>query len=266
MGSGSSITRKVIVDDEFSEGDSMVTKNIPIECPPGRKTTSLKPSGSIGKKKSRRSTKAKPVIKSFSLRSAFSVELEREADELRKELEIYRQNKATEIAELEVRKEKLHSDNQRLRGEIKALQATCLKLKNERAMALEGRDQALQRAAAFEKGKTKLCLCSNSDLSYFTIVQLCLHPLTSLSRNLWIDWLNRDRAHIQNIQILRFMLAFCVINNWFCRSYCERDKGHTCPRLRSAVQVTNCESRQILCPWSLTITWLTKNLKLSIDS
>lgn len=156
MGSGSSITRKVIVDDEFSEGDSMVTKNIPIECPPGRKTTSLKPSGSIGKKKSRRSTKAKPVIKSFSLRSAFSVELEREADELRKELEIYRQNKATEIAELEVRKEKLHSDNQRLRGEIKALQATCLKLKNERAMALEGRDQALQRAAAFEKERDKV--------------------------------------------------------------------------------------------------------------
>jgi len=77
---------------------------------------------------------------------------ETEADQVRREFEEYRQSRLTEIAELEVRKEKLHSENQRLRGEIKALQVTCLKLKNERALALEGKEQALQRAATFEKG------------------------------------------------------------------------------------------------------------------
>lgn len=155
MGSASSMAsgKEINIDDEFSENVGGITKNIPYECPPaGRKTTSLRAGSSFGKNKTRRSTKGKPVTKSISLRSAFSVDLESEADELRRELELYRQNKATEIAELEVRKEKLHSENQRLRGEIKALQGTCLKLKNERAMALEGRDQALQRAAAFEKG------------------------------------------------------------------------------------------------------------------
>lgn len=163
MGSASSISGKVIVDDEFGEEvESGVTKNVPIEYPPGRKSNSLRAGSSFGragtsfaKKKSRKSSKSKPVTKSISLRSAFSVDLETEADEVRREFEIYRQNRLTEIAELEVRKEKLHSENQRLRGEIKALQATCLKLKNERAMALEGKEQALQRAAAFEKGMLK---------------------------------------------------------------------------------------------------------------
>lgn len=177
MGSASSISGKVIVDDEFGEEvESGVTKNVPIEYPPGRKSTSLRAGSSFGragssfaKKKSRKSTKSKPVTKSISLRSAFSVDLETEADEVRREFEIYRQNRLTEIAELEVRKEKLHSENQRLRGEIKALQATCLKLKSERAMALEGKEQALQRAAAFEKGMLicKLyissCLCYSYD-------------------------------------------------------------------------------------------------------
>lgn len=156
MGSASSVSGgKVVVDDEFGEEvESGVTKRVPIEIyTPGRKSNSLRAGSSFGKKKSRRSTKSKPVIKSLSLRSAFSFDLENEAEEVRKEFELYRQNRLTEIAELEVRKEKLHSENQRLRGEIKALQATCLKLKNERAMALEGKEQALQRAAAFEKGE-----------------------------------------------------------------------------------------------------------------
>lgn len=164
MGSASSISGgKVIVDDEFGEEvECGVTKRVPIEYPTNsRKSNSIRAGSSFGKKKSRRSTKGKPVIKSISLRSAFSVDLENEADEVRREFELYRQNRLTEIAELEVRKEKLHSENQRLRGEIKALQSTCLKLKNERAMALEGKEQALQRAAAFEKGKIICNVCIN---------------------------------------------------------------------------------------------------------
>lgn len=157
MGSAGSVNpaKVVEVDDEFGEDvESGVTKRIPIEYPPGRKSTSLRTtSSSFGKKKSRRSTRSKPVINSISLRSVFSIaDQENEVDQVRREFEEYRQKRLTEIAELEVRKEKLHNENQRLRGEIKALQVTCLKLKNERAMALEGKEQALQRAATFEKG------------------------------------------------------------------------------------------------------------------
>ena len=154
MGSAGSVNpaKVVEVDDEFGEDvESGVTKRIPIEYP---KTTSLRTtSSSFGKKKSRRSARSKPIISSISLRSVFSIaDQETEADQVRREFEEYRQNRLSEIAELEVRKEKLHSENQRLRGEIKALQVTCLKLKNERAMALEGKEQALLRAATFEKG------------------------------------------------------------------------------------------------------------------
>ncbi|XP_068751534.1 nephrocystin-3-like [Montipora capricornis] len=163
MGSGSSIAsrRKVIDDDEFSEKfESGVTKEIPIECSTaGSKATSIKSVGSfgIGKKGSRRKKRANPVIKSFSLRSALSIAVDQEegVDE-RHNRELELKNKVMEIAELERRKDKLHSENQRLRGEIKALQATCLKLRNERGMALEGKDQALQRATAFEKERDKV--------------------------------------------------------------------------------------------------------------
>ena len=163
MGSASSIAGgKVVEDDEFSEKfESGVTKKIPIECSssaPARKTTSVRSVGSfgIGKRKSRRSTRDKPVTKSISLRSALSIDQEPETERFRRDLEL--QNKAIEIAELEVRREKLHSENQRLRGEIKALQATCMKLRNERGMALEGKEQALQRAVAFEKGELLICV------------------------------------------------------------------------------------------------------------
>ena len=137
MGSASSITSGKVIDDnefdkDFQSGDG-VTKNIPIECrdPPARKTTSVKSVGSfgIGKRKSRRSTRDKPVTKSISLRSALSLDQDSEAERNRRDFELQLQNKAIEIAELEVRKEKLHSENQRLRGEIKVLQATCYEAK-----------------------------------------------------------------------------------------------------------------------------------------
>lgn len=89
MGFGSFIMKKVIVDDEFSEGDFMVIKNIFIECLFGWKIILFKLSGLIGKKKSWRSIKVKLVIKSFSFCFVFFVELEREVDEFCKEFEIY---------------------------------------------------------------------------------------------------------------------------------------------------------------------------------
>jgi len=152
MGSaGSLVVRKKVIDDEeFSEKfESGVTKEIPIEIenPPAPQTTSIKSVGSfgIGRRKSRKNTGDKPVTKSISLRSALSIEPDVEL-----------KHKTMQIAELEVCKDNLQSENQRLRGEIKALQATCIKLRNERGMALEGKDQALQRATAFEKERDKV--------------------------------------------------------------------------------------------------------------
>ena len=155
MGSASSLAGKVIEqEDEFGD-ETGVSKKIPDECPPRKiLSSSLRSAGSFGKKKSRIiSTRAKPVTKSSSLRSALSFELETEAEKIRRDYEVFRISKQTEIAELQVKTEKMHSENQRFRGEIKALQSTCLKLKNERSMALDGKEQALQRAAAIEKGK-----------------------------------------------------------------------------------------------------------------
>lgn len=144
------VRKKVIDDEEFSEKfESGVTKEIPIEIenPPAPQTTSIKSVGSfgIGRRKSRKNTGDKPVTKSISLRSALSIEPDVEL-----------KHKTMQIAELEVCKDTLQSENQRLRGEIKALQATCIKLRNERGMALEGKDQALQRATAFEKERDKV--------------------------------------------------------------------------------------------------------------
>lgn len=167
MGSAGSITsgKDIDDDDEFGkEIESGVTKKIPIECAPSRtKSTSVKSVGSfaVGKKKSRRSSKDKPVTKSTSLRSALSFDQEGgksegEPEQIRAFRTVYDAKvitSKTEIAALEVIKEKLHSENQRLRSEVKALTSTCTKLRNERAMALEAKEQAFQRAAAFEKGE-----------------------------------------------------------------------------------------------------------------
>lgn len=93
------------------------------------------------------------VTKSSSLRSARSFEIElSEMERFRREFDFYRIRKITEIAELEVNKEKLESENRRLRGELKILQLTCMKLRNEREHAFQAEEQALQRAAALEMG------------------------------------------------------------------------------------------------------------------
>ena len=163
MGSASSIfsEKDVVDDDEFGrEIESGVTKKIPIECAPSRaKSTSVKSVGSfaVGKKKSRRGTKDKPITKSTSLRSALPLfDPEGETEQIRAIRTAYDTKlttQATEIAELEIIKERLLSENKRLRCEVKALQGSSTKLRNERGMALEAKEQALQRAAAFEKGE-----------------------------------------------------------------------------------------------------------------
>lgn len=148
-------------DDDLAEDEIAdelgVMKNIPVEfSAPQRKSVSLANSlrsvGSFGRKKSSGS-KGKVITKSSSLRSALSFDFDSEVDKLRKEYEVFRFSKQAEVAELQVAKQKLQSENRRLRGELKVLQATCLKLRNEREMSLEAEQQALQRALAFEKGR-----------------------------------------------------------------------------------------------------------------
>ena len=166
MGTGSSLVPSADSDDDLAEdelGEELgVLTNIPVECSaPARKSVSLsnplRSVGSFGKKKSS-SSKGKIITKSSSLRSALSFEFESEVDKLRKEYEIFRISKQAEVTELQVAKQKLQSENRRLRGELKVLQATCLKLRNEREMGLEAEEQALQRALAFEKGRIFFCV------------------------------------------------------------------------------------------------------------
>ncbi|XP_032233897.2 nephrocystin-3 isoform X2 [Nematostella vectensis] len=159
MGTASSIAGAQgsddIQDDEL--GDELgEIKKIPVEYPQRRTlTSSLRSVGSIGKKKNG-AAKGKIVSKSDSLRSALSFDFDSETEKIRREYEVFRVSKQTEIAELQVLNEKLQSENRRLRGESKVLQATCQKLRYEREMALDAGDQALQRAATFEKERDKV--------------------------------------------------------------------------------------------------------------
>ncbi|XP_031573125.1 nephrocystin-3-like isoform X2 [Actinia tenebrosa] len=164
MGTGSSLVPNGDSDDDLAEdelGEELgVLKNIPVECSaPQRKSVSLtnplRSVGSFGKKKSS-SSKGKIITKSSSLRSALSFDFDSEVDKLRKEYEFFRFSKQDEVTELQVAKQKLQSENRRLRGELKVLQATCLKLRNEREIGLEAEEQALQRALAFEKERDKV--------------------------------------------------------------------------------------------------------------
>ena len=174
MGTGSSLARKCPdryeEDDHYEIADEVREyKNrhedgvTPIRSTfSGIRSISLKKSSSSKEKAVSREKGA--VIKSSSLRSASEMEMS-EMERLRFEFDFFRFRKMTEIAELEVNKEKLESDNRRLRGELKILQLTCMKLRNERESASQAEEQALQRAAALEMGtslgkwKSNLFLC-----------------------------------------------------------------------------------------------------------
>lgn len=157
MGTGSSMVANEESDEDLQdeEADELgVMTNIPVECPPHRKPTNnlIRSVGSFGRKKTPRS-KRNVITKSTSLRSALSLDFETEVDRLRKELDACRSLRQTEVKELMIAKQKLQSENRRLRSELKVVQSTCTKLMNDREMALEAKEQALQRAFAFEKGK-----------------------------------------------------------------------------------------------------------------
>lgn len=166
MGTASSIVSNEHSDDEFAdeEADEFgVMTNIPVECPPHRKPANslnlIRSVGSFGKKKNS-GTRGTNITKSTSLRSALSLDfaVESEADKLKKELEAFRSSKQNELNELQGTKQKLQSENRRLRSELKVVQSTCTKLMHDREFVLEAKEQALQRALAFEKGKQTMKL------------------------------------------------------------------------------------------------------------
>ncbi|KXJ28343.1 nephrocystin-3 [Exaiptasia diaphana] len=160
MGTGSSMVANEESDEDLQdeEADELgVMTNIPVECPPHRKPTNnlIRSVGSFGRKKTTKS-KRNVITKSTSLRSALSLDFETENDKLRNELEACRSLRQTEVKELLIAKQKLQSENRRLKSELKVVHSTCTKLVNDREMALEAKEQALQRAFAFEKERDKV--------------------------------------------------------------------------------------------------------------
>lgn len=113
---------------------------------------------SFSLKKSTSSKANGAVRKSTSLQSPRSVEVESESATIKREYKFYRLCTTAKIAGLELSKDKLEGENRRLRGELKIQQQTYMKLRNEREVARQAEDQALQRAAALEKGRTILII------------------------------------------------------------------------------------------------------------
>lgn len=156
MGTASSLVVKDGSDEDLQdeEGDELgVMANIPVECPPDRKPSNsfIRSVGSFGRKKT--GSKKNVITKSTSLRSALSLDFETEVEKLRKELEACRSLRQTEVKELLLAKQKLQTENRRLRSELTVVQSTCKKLMNDRDMVLEAKEQAFLRAFAFEKGE-----------------------------------------------------------------------------------------------------------------
>lgn len=93
------------------------------------------------------------IRKTTSLQSAVSVQLDTEAEKVRKDFEEYKLEKGGEVEMLNRQCEMTMNENRRLRGELKMLQTTCVKLKQERDRALTAEKDALDRSSAIEAGK-----------------------------------------------------------------------------------------------------------------
>ncbi|CAM9343208.1 unnamed protein product, partial [Lampetra fluviatilis] len=149
MGTGSSLTpggAELAPPGLASRGCT----EIPIEMKPRQK---LVPNARL------RSVGSARRFKGASFRSVTSVvdlELAPELERLRKEYEIFRVTKSNEVADMKRKEEKLDSENKRLRAELQALQKSCQKLRVEKEAALEGRDQAMERAASFQQDRDKV--------------------------------------------------------------------------------------------------------------
>uniref|UniRef100_UPI00358F5021 nephrocystin-3 isoform X2 n=1 Tax=Myxine glutinosa TaxID=7769 RepID=UPI00358F5021 len=122
---------------------------VPIEMQPRRALK--KPLKSVGSSRHFKGLGA-------SLRSVASEELTAvlELERLRRECEILRVSKESEVSTLRRKEGKLDQENRRLRAELQALQKTCQKLRAEREAALEAKAQAMERAGAFSQDRDKL--------------------------------------------------------------------------------------------------------------
>ncbi|XP_041374620.1 nephrocystin-3-like [Gigantopelta aegis] len=147
MGTGGSFLRSQDDDDILGsdlDGNG-VLKRIPIE---------MKPRGKLGLR-SVGSERRKP--KGGSLRSALSFDLENpEAEQIKKDFDLYRLDKEQEIASMQKKEQKLEMENKRMRAELLAMQNTCMKLRNEKEACLNVEKQAMARAAAFESDRDKV--------------------------------------------------------------------------------------------------------------
>lgn len=106
MGTGSSFPQK----DEFDLSEEPgVIKRIPIEMNPRRTLGgALRSVGSLGRRP-----------RGVSLRSTFSMELDNvEVEKIRKEFEMYKISKQTEMGDSLKKVNKLENENRRLRAEL----------------------------------------------------------------------------------------------------------------------------------------------------
>ncbi|KAJ8019495.1 Nephrocystin-3 [Holothuria leucospilota] len=144
MGTGGSFPQK----DEFDLSEEPgVIKRIPIEMNPRRTLGgALRSVGSLGRRP-----------RGVSLRSTFSMELDNvEVEKIRKEFEMYKISKQTEMGDSLKKVNKLENENRRLRAELQALQKTCDKLRAQRDLTLDAEYQALERASSFETERNKV--------------------------------------------------------------------------------------------------------------
>uniref|UniRef100_A0A8C5JYZ6 Nephrocystin-3 n=1 Tax=Jaculus jaculus TaxID=51337 RepID=A0A8C5JYZ6_JACJA len=79
-----------------------------------------------------------------------------EYERLKKEYDIFRVSKNQELMSMGRREAKLDTENKRLRAELQALQKTYQKILREKESALEGKYQAMERAATFEHDRDKV--------------------------------------------------------------------------------------------------------------
>ena len=152
----SSRSRGSISANEASGNDTFAIDHevrVPVDYPSKQRrplSISLKSIGSFRIRKNKGNDR---IRKTASLQSAVSVRLDPETEKLRKDFYQYKLERESDIEMLTKQCEVTMSENRRLRGELKMLQTTCTKLKQERDRALMAEKDALERSSAIEAGK-----------------------------------------------------------------------------------------------------------------
>ena len=140
---------------------------VPVDYPSKQRrplSISLKSIGSFRIRKSKGNDR---IRKTTSLQSAVSVRLDPETEKLRKDFDQYKLERESDIEMLTKQCEVTMNENRRLRGELKMLQTTCTKLKQERDRALMAEKDALDRSSAIEAGRCntlRLPLCCSRSI------------------------------------------------------------------------------------------------------